>query len=325
MESVHPGQLSVPANLRVGPAGWTYRDWEGRVYPSPAPRGFDRLARVARLFDAVEVNASFYRIPPARTAAAWLTRVADRPDFRFTVKLHQSLTHQRTLDAGVLHAMREFVRPLDEGGRLGPLLAQFPWSFRPDDAAFAHLQSLRAALGDAPVALEVRHGGWGKPGVAERVGQMGYALVSVDQPQVGDSLPPVGVRTSDVVYVRMHGRNRTSWFAAGAGRDARYDYLYREDELQEWARRILPLAERARATYVVTNNHFEGKAIANALQLRALLGLPVEEVPAELARAYPTLTDQLRARGARALVITTPAATPHRQAKDTGAQRELFG
>jgi hypothetical protein len=126
-----------------------------------------------------------------------------------------------------------------------------------------------------------------------------------------------------VVYLRMHGRNRASWFAAGAGRDARYDYLYRDDELQEWARRIVPLAQRARATYVVTNNHFEGKAVANALQLRALLGLPVDEVPADLARAYPSLVGDLRAHGARAGVRVDPG-TPRSGGEPGSAQGDLF-
>jgi uncharacterized protein YecE (DUF72 family) len=82
--------------ILVGPAGWSYQDWEGQVYPKPKPRGFDPLRYLARYFDTVEINSSFYRIPAAKTTQQWVDRVSEHPDFRFTSKLWQGFTHEGT-------------------------------------------------------------------------------------------------------------------------------------------------------------------------------------------------------------------------------------
>ena len=88
---------------RIGPAGWSYADWRGRVYPDPIPRQFDALRWMARFFGTIEINASFYRIPPVAHADSWVRRIAHRDDFRFAVKLHRSFTHDdREIDPEAL-------------------------------------------------------------------------------------------------------------------------------------------------------------------------------------------------------------------------------
>src|SRR5918996_3256205 len=87
---------TAPDRIRIGPAGWSYPDWKGQVYPKPQPRGFDPLAYLAQFFDAVEINSTFYRIPDAKTTERWVARVAEHPDFRFTAKLWQGFTHEGT-------------------------------------------------------------------------------------------------------------------------------------------------------------------------------------------------------------------------------------
>ena len=118
--------------VRIGPAGWSYKDWEGVVYPAAPGRRFDQLAYLARYFDAIEVNSSFYRIPPPAHAVSWARRTASNPDFRFTAKLYRGFTHEKAVEPGDAEAFRRFLDPLAEAGRLGALLVQFPWSFRND-------------------------------------------------------------------------------------------------------------------------------------------------------------------------------------------------
>lgn len=287
-----------PARVRIGPAGFSYPDWNGCVYPPHPRRDFDRLRWVARFFDLIELNVSFYRVPPASLATRWVDKVRDRPDFRFTAKLHRSLTHERVLDPQVVREVTAFLRPLVEAERLGTVLAQFPWSFRPTGENLDHLRRLRAAFPSWPLAVEVRHGAWARDGNLQALVSLGLTPVNVDQPRIGDSLAPFEPGfPAETAYVRLHGRNRDAWFDREAGRDARYDYLYGPDELAEWSRRIAAIARTAREVHVVTNNHFRGQAVANALELKARLRQPVPEIPRWLAEAVPSLLERLRAAG----------------------------
>jgi uncharacterized protein YecE (DUF72 family) len=299
--------------IRVGPAGWSYQDWSGIVYPSPSPPRFDRLLWLARLFDLIEVNVSFYRIPAARVSEGWGERLSDVAPFELSVKLHRSLTHgPRQIDADVVDRMRRFLRPLRRCGCLGPLLAQFPWSFRPSRAALNHLEAIREAFPEDAVVIELRNGDWERPAYLEEIERRGLSLVSVDQPRLGNALAP-GAMPGSIAYVRLHGRNARNWFAPNVGRDARYDYLYGTGELQEWIPRIQALAARAGEVRVITNNHFRGQAVANALELRALLGQEVAEVPEGLLRSYPTLRERLAAAGSSPRPMQAPALPGPRQ------------
>ncbi|MBL7139828.1 MAG: DUF72 domain-containing protein [Planctomycetes bacterium] len=275
--------------IRVGTSGWSYDDWHGRFYPERPPARFDHLAYLARYFGAVEVNASFYRPPSPRAAASWLRRTP--PDFEFTFKLHQRFTHERdrpwTPDE--VGAFRRGIEPVLEAGRLGAVLVQFPWSFRCDASALRHLEAVRCDFGDLPLVVEVRHASWTDPAAAEFLRSRGFGWANIDQPPSRSGMPPTSLVTSPVGYVRLHGRNREAWFSRDAGRDARYDYLYREDELDEWIRRIRDIARAGETTYVFTNNHYRGQAPANALQILAKLeGRPVA-VPSAMLRAFAFL------------------------------------
>ena len=97
--------------------------------------------------------------------------------------------------------------------------------------------------------------------------------------------------TAPVAYVRVHGRNYRDWFRKGAGRDARYDYLYTAGELEPWAERVKALAAAAQApdVYVITNNHFRGQAVANAKMLESMVEHRKVEAPAELVERYEVL------------------------------------
>lgn len=261
--------------IRYGPAGWMYDDWAGVVYPADKPRGFDPLAYLAGYFDTVEVNSTFYRPPTPKTIDSWVRRVEANPRFRFTAKLFQRFTHKRTSTwtADEADEVRAGFDPLLESGRLGAVLIQFPWSFRRTDENREWLDDLTRTFGHYPLVLEVRHETWNTPALFGALTERGIGFVNIDQPQFKNSIAPTAHATSPVGYVRVHGRNYQDWFRAKAGRDERYDYLYTADELKPWAERTREIASEPRTedVFVVTNNHFRGKAVTNALMLQSLV------------------------------------------------------
>src|SRR5947209_8250655 len=105
--------------LRIGPAGWSYKDWNGIVYPEPRPRGFDPLAYLSRYFHTIEINTSFYGPPKESTAKKWAASVAGNEKFRFTAKLFQSFTHERKPAPNDEQEFKDGFAPLIEAGRLG--------------------------------------------------------------------------------------------------------------------------------------------------------------------------------------------------------------
>lgn len=260
----------------VGPAGWSYRDWAGIVYPKPRPKGFDPLVYLSEYFDTVEVNSTFYRPAPREYAERWAERVADRPGFRFTAKLWKRFTHERKTawTPDEVKQARAAPDALMEEGVFGALLLQFPWSFRRTDESREWLDDLAATFGDLPLVVEVRHASWNVPEFFRELDDRGIGFVNVDQPLFDDSIEPSARATAPVGYVRVHGRNYKDWWRKGAEPHERYDYLYSAEELEPWAARAKEVAAApgTRETYVVTNNHYKGKGIANALMLRSMVG-----------------------------------------------------
>ncbi len=277
--------------IRFGPAGWEYPDWAGIVYPPGAPRAFDRLRHLARWFSTVEVNSTFYRPFGADVAARWCERVRDAPDFRFGAKVWRRFTHERGEAYGAqdVEAARAALDALHAAGRLGAALLQFPWSFRREPASEEWLRGVLRALEGLPLVVEVRHASWDAPEVLDELARAGAGIVNVDQPLFRSSLRPAARVTSTVAYVRVHGRNYRDWFRKGAGRDARYDYLYTRGELEPWAERVKELAGSRGApdVYVITNNHFRGQAVANAKMLESMVEGRKVEAPPELVAAFP--------------------------------------
>ena len=291
--------------IRFGVAGWDYQDWWGRVYPSSKPKGFDPLAHLARYFDTVEINSTFYRPPSARSASSWARRVARNPDFRFTAKLWQRFTHERetawTQDE--VDLTRAGLEPLADAGRLGSVLVQFPWSFKRTDTSREWLDDVLGAFAAFPLAVEVRHASWNVPEFYASLLERAVGAVNIDQPVFKHSIKPGAQVTAGLGYVRLHGRNYENWFRDDAEPHERYDYLYNADELQPWLERIHEVAARARETYVITNNHFNGQAAVNAAMLRKLYGHQAVEVPSELMEAYGPVLAPL---GIRATVSEAP-------------------
>lgn len=274
--------------IYVGPAGWSYKDWYGKVYPAPKPRGFDELAYIARYFDTVEVNSSFYAPIRAAQTAQWLGRTAHNPRFLFTAKLLGRFTHARDPQwtREDVASVVDPLQPLLAAGKLGALLAQFPWSFRRTAENRAWLARLAKEFAGIPLVVEIRHASWNTPEFFDSLRERGIGFVNIDQPP-RTGIEPTERVTAPVAYIRLHGRNLGNWFRDDAGVTERYDYLYSAEELEPWRDRALQLQRESEQVFVITNNHFEGKAVANAAMLKAgIEGGPIS-VPPTLFDAYP--------------------------------------
>jgi uncharacterized protein YecE (DUF72 family) len=277
-------------SVRYGPAGWAYKDWEGVVYPKPKPRGFDPLTFLSQYFQTVEINSTFYGPAKLEVAHVWTERVSDNPSFKFTAKLWRRFTHERQAawTAEEVQQTREGLDVLAEAKRLGAVLIQFPWSFKRNDENQEWLSDVLNTFSDLPLVLEVRHASWDVPELYEMLERHKVGFVNIDQPLFHDALRPSARATSSLAYIRVHGRNYKNWFRKNAGRDERFDYLYTARELEPWAERIGEVVESelAEELYVVTNNHFRGKAAANALMLEAMVEGTQVSAPPGLVAAY---------------------------------------
>jgi uncharacterized protein YecE (DUF72 family) len=275
--------LIKPHKIRVGPAGWSYPDWEKVVYP-PHGSKFDHLAYLASFFDTIEINSPFYRIPPPTHAKSWVRRIADNPDFLFTSKVFRGFTHEKADLAGAdVAAFRNYLDPLMEADRLGAILLQFPWSFKNSPESCDKLAALFRAFDAYPKALEVRHASFQNAGFVDFLEAHHVSWVNVDQPLFHDSVKPADAVTGPLAYVRFHGRNYQKWFAHEESWE-RYNYLYTKEELEPWVDRIETMV-KSRNVFVVTNNHFRGQAIVNAGDLKQSLGLG-GKLPPQLQEVY---------------------------------------
>lgn len=283
-------QNGLKPNIWIGPAGWSYADWKGLVYPSSPSSGHE-LELIAQYFDTVEINTSFYRPPRPEITKVWLRKSAANPRFRFTAKLYRRFTHERDASAAEENEFKDGIAPLMQAGKFGALLVQFPWSFKNAPENRQYLAGLLLRFHEYPLVVEIRHASWNRPDVLAFLREYGAGFCNLDQPVIGRSLAPTENVTAPIGYVRLHGRNYESWFADSGGVDLRYDYLYSREELQEWKRRIESIAARSEATYVILNNHYQGKSVVNALQLRSMTQEKLVPVPPLLLSHYPQLEE----------------------------------
>jgi uncharacterized protein YecE (DUF72 family) len=288
-----PKPEPASGQLYIGPAGWDYADWQGVVYP-PRLKGADRLTFLAAYFGVVEINVTFYRPLNPDYARRWLAAVAQAPDFRFTAKVWQVFTHERRLPEAELNQFREGLGPLLTEGKLGVLLAQFPYSFHNTEENRAYLLKLKAVLANFPLAVEVRHRSWQQRAVREFLREAGLDFCNIDQPMVSYPIGATRWVTGSRAYLRCHGRHKEAWFEFGQDRQARYDYLYSPEELEDLAARAQELMEQTAETYVIFNNHPAGQAVANALELAQRLD-PTRRVRPLLGllAAFPRLAESV--------------------------------
>ena len=288
--------------LLIGTAGWSYKDWDGVVYPHGLKRKQHPIEYLARFVDMIEVNTSFYGHIRPEWGKLWCGKARGvNPDFRFTAKLHKSFTHSPV--AVVQSTSAETIRMNDEDERLakegfdslaqehmlGAVLVQFPVSFKNTNENRDHVELVLNKFRAYPLVVEVRHASWNNEGILKYFTEKGVSFCNIDQPRLGQSLRSTEHVTASIGYVRLHGRNYKEWFESD-NRDDRYNYLYRTDELESWKGRIESIAKKADVTFVVANNHFQGKAVVNAIQLKQMVGQPAR-APEILAEHYPELKE----------------------------------
>jgi len=265
-----PGE--VPANLRIGTSGYVFDDWAGSFYPKGLPRR-DWLAFYASEFSVVEINATYYRIPPPATMASMAARTP--PSFRFVVKANQAMTHGSSADGSsrdpdVYSRFLDALAPMEDAGKLDGVLLQFPFSVRNEARHRAHLGFLREQFGDRTLWAEFRHESWDRKPVYDFLRQQGIGFCAVDEPRLDGLFPDTCLATSDQGYVRFHGRNAATWWGGG---HERYNWTYTEGELSEWLEKLRSLASGTSTTTVFFNNCYMGRAVQGARLLQRLLGL----------------------------------------------------
>lgn len=279
------------SQIRIGPAGWSYADWSGILYPKKRPRDFHEAAFLAQWFDTIEINTSFYAPLQPDHCRLWLTHVAPNPRFLFTAKMWQGFTHTTSTTNEDERLVRAGFDVLRDAGKLGAVLLQFPFSFHYDQPNIAYLKNLLARFRNYPLVVEVRHASWNDHAFYEMLHDRGVGFCNIDQPVIGRSLKPTERTTAAVGYIRLHGRRYDTWFSDDpeTPRHERYNYLYSESELEPWAKRVEHVAQHSEETCVITNNHYEAKGAVNALQLINLLTGQKVRVPELLREHYPEL------------------------------------
>ena len=296
-------------SLRIGTSGWNYPTgkgtWNGIFYPLPEDRerGFDELRFYSERFNTVEVNSTFYGQPRANATLGWVKRTP--PGFEFAVKMFQKFTHPNlSIDPGPVtqadvDAFKGGIDPLAAASKLGPLLIQFPSSFKRTPEATAYVAWLLEAFAGYPLAVELRHRSWSDaPDTAALLGEHHAAWVQIDEPKFPSSirqdlvggLPRAGsTGESSLCYLRLHGRNAAQWWDH-AEPEVRYNYFYSPAELEPIAKKVGDARAMVRKIYLFLNNHFSAQSVANATTLKKMLDEPVTaRMPAEMVERFPDL------------------------------------
>ena len=290
--------MADASRIYFGTAGWSYKDWEGIVYPAQIKKSQHPVEFMARYFDVLEINTSFYGHVKPEWGKLW-SRMARsvNPEFLFTAKLNRAFTHSpiaviESTSAETIRTTPDDERLAREGfeslaieGSLGAVLAQFPISFKNTSPNRDHLESVIEKFKQFPLVIEVRHNSWTNEGTLRYFSDKGVAFCNIDQPTLGKAITPTEHVTAPLAYVRLHGRNYDQWFDSDSRND-RYNYLYTDPELRGWKTRIETIGEKAQKTFVIANNHFEGKAAVNALQLKSMITGRQVPVPEMLVKRY---------------------------------------
>jgi len=297
--------------IRIGTCSWADEALSKHWYPKGLPAG-ERLAHYARHFDTVEVDSTYYRLPAEEMVRRWAERTPD--DFVMHVKAFGLMTRHpvklealppdlrddaptddkgrverpsREFRAEVFRRFLDALEPLRSEGKLGGILFQFPSYVVYKDRSLDYLQWAREQLGDDEMLVEFRHVSWlddeHRDETLRFLEELGATHVIVDAPRIEGAknvVPTVLALTSPRTYVRFHGRNADTWNKRGGSAAERFDYLYSEEELQEWVGPLRELAGQAEQAYAFFNNNATSpdgrggrmaQAAANAKELQRLL------------------------------------------------------
>ncbi len=299
---LHEGRMSI---VRTGTCSWAEKTLleSGEFYPKGVSSAEDRLRYYASHFDTVEVDSTYYAIPATHTTELWAERTPG--DFLFHIKVYGALTGHgidpRTLPKplreilppgdrekrsisitepellkAVADAFVSSLAPLRTAGKLGLLVFQYPPWFWYKTADLDYILACKELMRDLPMAVEFRHGSWltdrHRQEVFRFLRDNRITYITADEPQYGTlaTVPFLPEVTTEVAYLRLHGRNRENWLKKGVETSSRYDYLYSEKELQDLAETAREFAARAKLVFVMFNNCRAGHAMRNALEMLRL-------------------------------------------------------
>ena len=282
--------MESDAVLYIGTSGWSYPKgegtWKGYFYPGGK---INELDYYSRFFNTVEINSSFYRPPDPGIVYSWAKRVP--AGFLFTMKLWQKFTHPKMYEEATgqealvaqrdVDVFRKSLEPLAQAKKLGALLAQFPPSFKNDEAGQDILAGIANAFGEYRIAVELRHRSWSDDKkTADYLRENQMAWVEIDEPRFSTSVANEVPLTTDIAYFRFHGRNAKDWWHGDT--ETRYRYLYDEQEINQLAERVKEARSKTKLLFAFFNNHWQAWAPRNANDLKKALGVPVEQIPLPL-------------------------------------------
>lgn len=244
--------------ILTGTSGFSFKDWQGVFYPENI-KSSDWLQYYNKFFDVLEINSTYYGIPKPSVFDNMVKRTND--NFQFFVKVNKLTTHENS-DDEVRAKLIDSIAPLKEAGKFSGFLAQFPWSFRNDEKNRHYLSNLADDYKGMNLYVEFRHKSWNEESIFDFLKHNNLLFVSVDEPSMGEMMPPVAKATGDSGYIRFHGRNKDTWWGNSGDR---YDYSYSEKELEEWIDKVEAIEKTVWKIYAFFNNCHKGYAVRNAL------------------------------------------------------------
>lgn len=312
-----PPPQRPPSGFRVGAAGWADQSLirAKTFYPPGVSTAAMRLDFYSRQFNLVEVDSSYYALPTRRNAELWVQRTP--PDFLFNIKAFGAMTQHQTapralpkdlreqlpLKSGqdkklafsslppdvldeIWRRFRDAISVLRQSGKLGVVLLQFPKWFPFGNKQKDYIQECKERLRDFRLAVEFRQRTWmdeeHRDDTLHFLRKNDLVNVAVDEPQgLPNSIPLVPEATTDLAILRLHGRNQPSWNKTGVSVAEKFNYLYSQQELEEFTPVLKKMAAAASETHAVFNNCYQDNGVRNARQLVEILN----ESPSSSAEA----------------------------------------
>jgi uncharacterized protein YecE (DUF72 family) len=256
------------AELLIGTSGYDYPEWKGGFYPEKLARS-KFLEYYSEHFNSLELNGTFYRMPTAAQMRNMVIRSGG--NVRFTVKAFQELTHAAEKSRYMLLAaeFKKALEPLMAEKVLLCALLQFPESFHYDKQERVYLDLLLKEMADIPVVVEMRNVGWQHDQMYNALQDRNVGWCITDNPSLKNLPKADFMYTSDIAYMRFHGRNADMWYKGD--NVTRYDYLYSDSELQSFVNPIVELLQHTKIVQLFFNNHAKSQATVNARKIEMLL------------------------------------------------------
>lgn len=290
---------TIQSAILIGTSGYSYpgpppQGWSGAFYPELKGHRFDELKYYSQIFNAVEINNTFYRPPSAAVAKEWAARTP--VDFVFCIKLWQKFTHRMKIfrkksgeqwESATVKDFDEFrtgILPLAEAGKLGALLLQYPAGFHCSAENMEQVEQTLRWFYDYPKVVELRHKSWSEAHdrIKALLEENRASGVLIDEPKFDTSVRQGSQPIGDIFYFRAHGRNAKAWWNPKEAWE-RYDYLYSRDEIKKHAEHIKAAVRTTgvKKAFAFYNNHARANAAANAIMLSQELGVRLKAMPSE--------------------------------------------